>query len=50
MDMDRMNEVLMAVMDDHLSKVSKMGSLTEQDIPRLHEEWMKSCKDIMAHG
>jgi hypothetical protein len=47
-DTDQMNEVLMAVMDDHSSKVSKMGSLTEKDIPRLREEWMKSCKDIMS--
>ena len=47
-DMDRMNKVLLAVMDDHLSRVSKMGSLMEKDIPRLREEWMKSCKDIMS--
>ena len=32
-DSERMNEVLMAIMDDHSSKVSQMGSLTEKDIP-----------------
>ena len=37
----------MAVMDDHSAKVNQMGSLTQEDIPRLREEWMKSCKDIM---
>ena len=47
-DTDRMNEVLLAVMDDHSSRVSQMGSQTEEDIPRLCEEWMKSCKDIMS--
>ena len=47
-DMDRMNEVLLAVMDDRSSRVSQMGSLMEKDIPHLHEEWMKSCKDIMS--
>jgi len=25
-----------------------MGPLTEQDIPQLHEDWKKSCKDIMS--
>ena len=48
MDTDRMNEVLLVVMDNHLSRVSQMGSLTEKDIPHLCEEWMKSCKDIMS--
>ena len=47
-DTDRMNKVLLAVMDDHSSRVTQMGSLTEKDIPHLHEEWMKSCKDIMS--
>ena len=37
----------MAVVDDHSAKVSQMGSLTKEDVPRLHKEWMKSCKDIM---
>jgi Reverse transcriptase (RNA-dependent DNA polymerase) len=46
-DTDKMNEVLMAVINDHSSKASEMGPLTEEDIPRLCEEWMKSCKDIM---
>ena len=46
-DSNRMNKVLMAVMDDHSAKVSQMGSLTQEDIPCLREEWMKSCKDIM---
>jgi hypothetical protein len=44
---DKMNEVLMAVINDHSSKASKMGPLTEEDIPRSREEWMKSCEDIM---
>ena len=44
---NRMNKVLMAVMDDHSAKVNQMGSLTQEDIPHLREEWMKSCKDIM---
>ena len=47
-DGDRMNEVLMAVMVDHEMKVGQMGSLTEEDIPCLREEWMKSCQDIMG--
>ena len=42
-----MNKVLKAVMDNHSVKVSQMGSLTQEDIPCLREEWMKSCKDIM---
>ena len=46
-DSNRMNKVLMAVMDDHSAKVNQMGSLTQEDIPRLRKEWMKSCKDIM---
>ena len=46
-DNDRMNKVLMAIMDDHSAKVNQMGSLTQEDIPHLREEWMKSCKDIM---
>ena len=46
-DSNRMNKVLMAIMDDHSAKVNQMGSLTQEDIPRLCEEWMKSCKDIM---
>ena len=49
-DTDRMSEVLLAVMDDHSSRVSQMGSLTEKDIPRLCKEWMKSWKDIMSSG
>jgi hypothetical protein len=46
-DNNRMNSVLMAVMEDHSRKMSQKGSLTEEDIPRLREEWMKSCEDIM---
>jgi len=44
---NRMNEVLMAVMGDHKDRVNQMGTLTEKDIPRLHEDWKRSCKDIM---
>jgi len=44
---NRMNKVLMAVMNDHKSKVNQMGSLNEEDIPHLREEWKKSCKNIM---
>ena len=47
-NMDRMNEILMAVMDDHSSKVTQSGELMEKDIPHLLKEWMKSCKDIMS--
>jgi hypothetical protein len=46
-DSNWINEVLMAVMEDHAAKVSVIGTLTEEDVPRLHEEWKKSCKDIM---
>jgi len=44
---NRMNKVLMAIMSNHKNKVNQMGSLTEEDIPQLHEGWKKSCKDIM---
>jgi len=44
---NRMNKVLMAVMSDHKDRVNQMGPLMEKDIPQLHEEWKKSCKDIM---
>jgi len=44
---NRMNEVLMAVMSDHKDRVNQMGSLMEKDIPQLHEDWKRSCKDIM---
>jgi hypothetical protein len=48
LDVDKMNEVLMAVIDDHSVRIDKLGPLTEKDIPRLREEWMKSCEDIMG--
>ena len=44
---NRMNEVLMAIMSNHKDRVNQMGSLMEKDIPRLHEDWKRSCKDIM---
>ena len=44
---NRMNDVLFAVMNDHSAKMSDTGPLTEDDIPRLREEWKKSCHDIM---
>ena len=37
----------MAVVNNHSAKVSQMGSLSQEDVPRLCKEWMKSCKDIM---
>lgn len=48
LDVDRMNEVLMAVIDDHSTHIDEMGPLTNKDIPHLREEWMKSCEDIMG--
>jgi hypothetical protein len=42
-----MNEVLMAVIDDHSAHVNGKGPLMKEDIPRLHKEWMKSCEHIM---
>jgi len=42
-----MNEVLMAIMSDHKNRVNQMCPLTEKDIPRLCEDWKRSCKDIM---
>jgi len=44
---NRMNEVLMAIMSNHKDRVNQMGPLTEKDIPQLHEDWKRSCKDIM---
>ena len=44
---NRMNSILMAVMEDQPRKMNQHGSLTEKDIPRLCEEWMRSCEDIM---
>src|SRR5882757_10071362 len=44
---NRMNDVLFAVMNDHSAKMSGTGPLNEEDIPRLREEWKKSCHDIM---
>jgi len=44
---NRMNKVLMAIMSDHKDRVNQMGLLTEKDIPRLCEDWKRSCKDIM---
>jgi hypothetical protein len=46
LDIDKMNEVLMAVIDDHSAHVDELGPLTEKDIPHLRKEWMKSCEDI----
>ena len=40
-------KVLMAIMSDHKDRVNQMGSLMEKDIPRLCEDWKRSCKDIM---
>jgi hypothetical protein len=42
-----MNDILFAVMNDHSAKMSSTGLLTEEDIPRLQEEWKKLCHDIM---
>jgi hypothetical protein len=42
-----MNEVLMRVIHDHSARVNGKGLLTKEDIPHLHNEWMKSCEDIM---
>jgi hypothetical protein len=43
----RTNEVLMAAMRETINRTNQKGLLTREDIPRLHEEWMKSNKDIM---
>jgi Reverse transcriptase (RNA-dependent DNA polymerase) len=37
----------MAVIHNHSAHVNRKGPLMKEDIPCLHEEWMKSCEDIM---
>jgi hypothetical protein len=46
-DADKMNKVLMAVIHNHSARINRKGPLMKKDIPRLCEEWMKSCEDIM---
>ena len=41
------NETLQLVMEDHIAKIGDMDKLTEADIPRLREQWVRSCQDIM---
>jgi hypothetical protein len=38
----------MAVIDDHSVHENEKGLLMKEDIPCLHEEWMKSCENIMG--
>jgi hypothetical protein len=41
------NETLEAVMKDHLARIGDVGKLMEADIPRLREQWVQLCQDIM---
>jgi hypothetical protein len=44
---NRMNNVLFTVMNEHSAMTSQIGMLTEEDISRLREGWRKLCHDIM---
>jgi len=44
---NRINKVLMAILNDHKDRVNQMGPLMEKDIPQLCKDWKKFCKDIM---
>jgi hypothetical protein len=46
-DTNVLAEVLMAAAEVQPIRMEPKGPLTEDDIPRLREEWMKSCEDIM---
>ena len=44
-----LEEALKAVTEKHIEQIKVLGEqkLTEEDIPRLHKQWVDNCQDIM---
>ena len=42
-----LNEALFAICKELAESAKAQGPLGKKDIPQLHEEWLKICKDIL---